>query len=786
MSRLMHPDDRERYFRPTPGFVVIAACGWRGFLLATVWFCLGDSSVLQSSPPDYRRDIKPILEKRCYSCHGRLKQKADLRLDAGFLVLKGGKDGPAAIPGDSRASKLIQRITASDEAERMPTEGKPLSSEQITLIRDWIDAGAKFPTDEIPPSSPAEHWAFQPLRRPSIPRVKDAEWCRNGVDRFILARLEARGWKPAPDASRPAWIRRAYLDLVGLPPSPEAVDAFVGSNRGREEILNQLLADPRYGERWARHWLDLVRYADSNGYERDAAKPFVWRYRDYVVNALNSDKGFDRFVIEQIAGDELTDRSAETVIATGVLRLGQWDDEPADPAADRYDQLDDVVSTTSQVFLGLTLGCARCHDHKFEPLSTRDYYSMVAVFNPLKRPQNGRTELVLPAGSFAELEAVQRRDREIERLKLAKNDPQVTELRQATPDLPMGYFLQEPSSKPPETRVLLRGNPLRPGDKVVPAVPAIAARRQPDFPEPASGTSRRRLGLAQWIVQPDNPLTARVLVNRVWQQHFGIGLVRTPSDFGLMGEPPTHPELLDWLADWFIHEGSWSLKKLHRLILSSRSWEMSRQANSEYIAADPENRLLSFAPYRRLEVEAIRDSILSVSGQLNQEMSGPSMFPTIPAAALEANTDKDTIWKASGASASSRRTLYAFIKRGLVVPLLEVMDLSDTVQSCARRLNTTVAPQALTLFNGEFVNQQAAYLAQRLRREAGPDPVRQIHLGYRLALGRPAHPSELTALRAFLQQESAANGRRDGDPDFAALVQLSRVLFNLNEFVYPE
>lgn len=547
------------------------------------------------------------------------------------------------------------------------------------------------------------------------------------------------------------------------------------------------------------------------------------------------------------------------MIATGFQRLGHWDDEPADPEADRFDQLDDMISTTSQVFLGLTLGCARCHDHKFEPLTARDYYSMAAVFDPLKRPQSGRTELTRPAGTPAELAALAVRDREIEkwnqqsaaarnafrevflasgqsqlsaeavaafraapnqrteaqkklvrdstkqleaelasampeelRRKLAENDCAIAALRAAAPDLPQGYFMEEPSPKPPVTRVLLRGNPSRPGEEVGPAVPAIAAKRPPQFPEAGPRTSRRRLGFAQWLASPENPLTARVLVNRVWQQHFGAGLVRTPSDFGLMGEPPTHPELLDWLAHWFVQDAQWSLKKLHRLILTSRTWRMSRTPNPDYAAADSENRLLSYIPYRRLEVEAIRDSILAVSGRLNPTMFGPPMFPTIPEQAIEANTDKQSIWKPSAESERSRRTVYAFIKRGLVVPMLEVLDLCDTVHSSAHRQVTTVAPQALTLFNGDFVNEQARHLAARLRREAGADASQQIKLAYRLALCRPPRATELNEMLAFLRQETEAarretlNAPASPQPDESALVQLCRVVLNLNEFVYPD
>jgi mono/diheme cytochrome c family protein len=670
-------------------------------------FLLG---VAAAAPPvDYERDIKPLLRERCVSCHGQLKQKGGLRLDAGSLIAKGGDSGPAH-------SLILERILSTDEEERMPPEGKPLTPDKVALLRAWIDQGAPSPPNEPVPGSPRDHWAFQPVTRLAIPAVNNRSWPRNPIDNFILARLEARGWQPSPPASEAALLRRLHLDLTGLPPSLD--------EQWRPTTIEQLLARPAYGERWARHWLDVVRYADSNGYERDAEKPFVWRYRDYVIQALNNDKPFNRFILEQIAGDRLPDATAETTIATGFLRLGHWDDEPADPAADRYDQLDDIVSTTGQAFLGLTIGCARCHDHKFEPLSTRDYYSMVAVFNSLERPQKGRTELTVGEA----------------------------------------YIWQE-SPSPPKTHILVRGSPANLGPEVTPAVPVILAPQQPAFPSP-------RLGLAHWIASDDNPVTARVIVNRVWQQHFGQGLVRTANDFGLMGEQPTHPELLDWLAHWFIHDAQWSLKRLHHLILSSQTWRMSKSVRAEYAAVDPDNLLLWRTPYRRLEVEAIRDATLFVSGRFNAKAFGPAMRPPIPAAALEANTDKDKIWKVSDEAETSRRTIYAFVKRGLVVPMLEVLDFADTVSSCPQRQITTVAPQALSLFNGGFVNEQAAHFALRLQREAGSHPHAQISLAWRLALGREPTAAEAEAARAFLGRES--------------LKELCRVILNLNEFLYPE
>jgi hypothetical protein len=660
----------------------------------------------------------------------------------------------------------------------------------VSVIPSGIVSGTVLggDTSPSPTASAREHWAFQPVQRPPVPVVRNSNWVRNPIDAFVLSRLEVRGWTPSPSASPPALLRRAHLALAGFPPLLEEQERFERdpSPLRLEKVVDDLLSRPSYGERWARHWLDLVRYADSNGYERDAEKPFVWRYRDYVIGALNTDRPYDQFLREQLAGDELPQVRAETLVATTFARLGHWDDEPADPVADRFDQLDDIVSTTSQAILGLTLGCARCHDHKFEPLTSADYYRMVAVFAPLQRPQNGRTELTLPLGSGAEREAVALRDREIAAVQRGTNDlsPQaitarVAALRREVPDLPAGYILQETGGTVPPTHVLVRGNPGRLGEVVTAGIPSVLPGAGWTPPRSAGSTSGRRRALVEWMVSSDNPLTARVIVNRVWQQHFGAGLVRTPSDFGVMGEPPTHPELLDWLSHWFVHDAGWSLKALHRLILSSNSWRMGRTQQPVPASEDPENRFLWHQPYRRLEVEALRDSMLAVSGELNRQAGGRGVFLPIPRAAMEANTDKDSIWSASPPDQAARRTVYAFVKRGLVVPMLEVLDLCDTVSSSARRQVTTVAPQALTLFNGEFVNEQAARLADRVVREVGTDPERQVDHLARLALCRPPSVVEREAYLGFLR---ALEPREPRD----RLVQVARVVLNLNEFAYPE
>ena len=847
----------------------------QAFLVAAV-FC---PAAAIADAVDFNRDIRPIFEARCHVCHNAETQQSEFRLDSREHALRGGGSGvPAIIPGDSVGSILYRYVAGLNEKVVMPPVEPRLTGEQVEQIRQWIDEGAPWPEDaevDAADSEPSkfdqarDHWAFQPRAQPSPPVVTDgavAKRVRNPIDAFVFGKLESGGRRPSRPARPHQLLRRVYLDLIGLPPNLDEQEAYLRdpTPESLDRVIGDLLERPTYGERWARHWLDLVRYADTNGYERDAIKPLVYRYRDYVIRSFNADKPFDRFAIEQLAGDELPGVSPETLIATGFHRLGPWDDEPADPLTDRYDQLDDMVRTTSEVFLGLTLGCARCHNHKFEPLTARDYYSMAAIFNPLTRPLKGRTELVRPIGTRSELDALEVRDEKIRALEekieaireqvqteflstgksalptralrayltpeadrdavelslvrefreqldaeLEKAGPRsarskvfdiedrICELRDETPTRDSAYILHEPRGEPPASHLLIRGKASNPGPEVPPAVPAVLSEPAPRFPswQRSNPTTLRRLSLARWIADPDNPLTARVVVNRVWQFHFGEGIVRTPSDFGLQGEPPTHPELLDWLANWFIEHG-WSLKKLHRLIMASNTYRMSKEWDPASGAEDPDNLLFWRFPYRRLEVEAIRDSMLAVSGRLNPQMYGSPMYPYVPPAALEGSSDPHLIWRPFDEEDASRRTIYAFVKRSMIVPMLEVLDLCDTTKSAAKRINTAVATQALTLFNGEFVNRQARHLAERLVREAGPNPRDQIDRAYRLALARSPTEEEQRTLLSFLEDESTRPAGEAGaavDPKRAreaasqeALVQMCRVIFNMNEFVYAD
>ncbi len=661
------------------------------------------------------------------------------------------------------------------------------------------------PAPAAPTETPEKHWAFQPVQRPALPLVRDRAWVRTPLDAFVRASLEKQGLHPAPPADRNTLLRRVYFDLIGLPPTPAEQHAFLAdpSPDAFARVVDDLLARPQYGERWGRHWLDVARYADTNGYERDGAKPHAWRYRDYVIDAFNKDKPYDRFVREQVAGDEMENSSAEAQIAATFLRLGTWDDEPAEPMMDRYDQLDDVLGTTAAAFLGVTLRCARCHDHKFEPFTQADYYRMLAVFEPLKRPQFGRTDLDRAVGNAAELaaheEAKARADtdsaalkKEIVALEQKNNlrpdekkeqrerlEKRLAAIKAAREELPLAYVWYESGPKAPVTHVLHRGDPTRPRQVVEPGLPEILQRHQQQPPRPLAHSTGRRLWLATWLTRSDNPLVARVMVNRVWQHHFGRGLVGTANDFGVMGDPPTHPELLDWLTAEFVARG-WSLKALHRLIVLSNTYQMAD-------TGDPKAAILSRWRQQRLEAEAVRDSILAVSGQLNPRMGGPGTYPPLPPTVLAGQSRPGDGWGKSDTRELARRSIYIFVKRSLAVPELEVLDAPDTTSSCDQRIVSTIAPQALTFLNGDFVNQQTRHFAERLQREAGADATAQVGLAFELALCRPARAEEVEASVAFLavqERQIEKDGTCGSEAGRKALAAFCLVLLNTNEFVY--
>ncbi|MCH2183865.1 MAG: DUF1549 and DUF1553 domain-containing protein, partial [Mariniblastus sp.] len=541
------------------------------------------------------------------------------------------------------------------------------------------------------------------MQRPEVPEVNAGNRVQNPIDAFILARLEEHAMAMAPPVGRRKLIRRVYFDLLGLPPTPEQSDAFVAdeSPKSYERLIDKLLSSKHYGERWARFWLDVVRYAESSGYERDHPKPNIWRYRDWVIRAFNDDMPYDRFVAEQLAGDEVPWRDEQTVIATGMIRAGTWNDEPNDPADYLYERLEDMVHVSSSAFLGLTVKCARCHDHKFDPIRQTDYYRLASFFW---------------AGYIGQSH---------------HGGP-------STEQLGFDVFgWTDKSSVPEPFCLLIKGDRHRPGAVVEPGfLSAIPELDRPLYSPPAgSKTSHRRLQFAHWITEKRNPLTARVLVNRLWQHHFGKAIVRSPNNFGFKSDPPTHPQLLDWLAAEFM-DGDWKIKRLHKLIMMSSVYRQAsiHPEQDSYVDMDFGNRRLWRQNRRRLDAEALRDAMLEVSGQLNRSVGGRSFYPRASSEALEGLSNKGNAWGRSSLSDRCRRSIYMVTRRSRLLPLMTTFDFSDTTLPCAKRDVTTVAPQALALMNNHFVHAQSTALAQRLEADMGDDVEAQVIRAWRLVL----------------------------------------------------
>ncbi len=725
-----------------------------GFAL-TLFACLsayGGTVGSDTQAEFFESKVRPILVNRCGSCHGAGQQKGNLRVDSLTALLKGGKSGAGIVARKAESSRIIEAVNYANPKLQMPPSGK-LDSREIEDLKLWIDQGARWPQAVKPDAGSAKpFWSVQPILHPAPPKVRNSSWVRNPIDSFVLSSLERKGMVPAPLVGRRDLLRRVYFDVVGLPPSPkEVADFLVDKTPGAyAKLVDRLLDSPRYGERWARYWLDLVRYADTNGYERDAEKPYSWKYRDYVIRALNEDKPYDRFIAEQLAGDELPDRSESTVTATGFLRLGTWDDEPNDPLQYKYERLDDLVHASSAAFLGLTVRCARCHDHKFDPISQKDYYAFAAAFyNGYLEPGDGKLMGGPPP----------------ERLKL-----------------PVLGFTDRNQSAPP-LHLLINGDPRRESDVVPPGYLSVLTKLQRPVvpPGPGADTTQRRLQLARWITDTRNPLTARVIVNRIWQYHFGQGLVRTPNNFGHKGALPTHPELLDWLASSFVakdeggswqatslipHPSSlacgWSLKKLHRLILLSNTYQMAsvHPLQNRYNQHDAGNEMLWRFNRKRLDADAIRDSILAVSGQLNLKESGPGFVPTVTREGLEGLSRKGAEWLPSAPQEQNRRTVYMFLKRALIMPLLTIFDFADTTQPLEQRDISLVAPQALALLNNPFLQQQSDAFARHIEKECGKDRQRQAERVWQIALGRAPSPSELSESLAHMRQVEVRENER--------------------------
>jgi mono/diheme cytochrome c family protein len=1006
--------------------------------------------------------VRPVLERSCFKCHGedpeRLKSGLELTTRAGLL--RGGSRGPALDTASPDGSLLLEAIAYENDQLEMPPAGR-MSDEEIAAIRQWVQVGAPYGGDQDELTAVAaegaftitdedrEWWSVRPLARPPAPHVRDRDWVGNEIDHFILARLEAAGLEPAAEADRRALIRRATYDLTGLPPTAAEVAAFQADERpdAWERLIDRLLSSPHYGEKWGRHWLDLVRFAETDGYERDRLKPGAWRYRDWVIDAFNSDVPYDDFLLHQLAGDEIETPTAASIIATGYLRLGIWDDEPTDTALAQYDDLDSILDTTSRVMLGMSMGCARCHDHRGDPIPQRDYYRMLSFFRgiapykvgggnqptpehyvdripaDLGSPEAGRAEERWRAerqrlvAELKRLEAEATREVGAERFAAAtaerdrglvahlafeeeaalvaqdgegrfhgrvedaavgiegvlgraygfdgendsvrierpvtddftislwfrssalapggverrwylgaglvdgnvegdvddfglalvgdgyvtagvgnptvflSSDPgyndgewhhvaftreratgalvlyvdgevvdealgssealdapaflevgrllaghghfegELDDLRfydrllsaREVLDVQLGGGVAEPFAdlvaewgkkhaerharvvdellalehprrdyldvlrvkelgpEAPPTHVLIRGNPHAPAQAVEPGFPEILDPQAPALPMrgPEAGTSGRRLALARWIASDDNIRTSRVMANRLWQYHFGRGLVPTPNDFGHFGREPTHPELLDWLAAELVDRG-WSLKSMHRLIMTSSAYRMSSRGEADALSKDPENNLIARFDMRRLAAEEIRDSILAASGTLNLELGGPGVYPTLPEEVLATASRPDEAWGDSTPEQAARRSVYIHVKRSLLHPLLDTLDLADTDATCPVRFVTTQPTQALTMLNSDFMNDQASLLAKRAREEAPGTLDASVARALQIVLGRGPRPDEVAGGVSLVRELEVEEGFAPDD----AFTGYCLVLLNLNEFVY--
>ncbi len=868
-----------------------------GSLVATSFL----TSTRAEEPVSFAKDIKPIFDSNCAACHGATTQLSKLDLSTRESALRGGERGPDIVPGRADDSRLY-RLVAGLEQPEMPLDGNALPAEQLARIKTWINEGAHWdvaaesaksepasspgpaagPENAVLPPGARDYWAFRlPVQAP-VPA--GAASLKNPIDRFLAKARQDKGLNPAPRADRLTLLRRAHLDLIGLPPTPAETAAFLAdiAPGAWERLIDRLLASPHYGERWGRHWLDVARYADTDGYEDDHDRPNAWRYRDYVIRSLNEDKPYNVFLTEQLAGDEIDNKTIDTRIATAFLRLGpRVEVREGDNPQYRYDYLDDMIATIGKGTLGLTLQCARCHNHKFDPILQRDYYALqatlfgyvetdypltpkedvdaynkkVAAINtkqaPLRteirkieapyrerlraeaikrdfplniqqavaKPESERTDgerlladqvlksaiIDIKVDEAMKPEDLARRkalDAEIKEIEKERPEPlptadivtdgdyrfspdRVTEGTVAAVNLAAlraqlkGSYLHTGPGRyeVPPSNFLIRGDYNAKGAPTNPGFVTVATYGNPatEIPRPDGHTSGRRLALAQWLTSRDNPLPARVMVNRIWSHHFGRGIVGTLENFGKMGDQPTHPELLDWLAVEFMNRG-WSIKQMHRLMMTSDAYQMASRYNEPTTAAtDPNNQYLWRYRIQRLDAEVVRDNIMATAGTIDLTIGGPPIFPHIQPELLKAvsfsrihgiyrnQDDGPAVW---------RRSIYVYTKRNLPFPMMQAFDLPDLNVSFGARNVSTVPTQALTLMNNEFVTRQAQLFADRIKTAAGADQVKQIDLAYRFALARPPTPKEMTVARELVEGRTLA--------DFA------NVMLNLNEFLYME
>lgn len=711
--------------------------GSRRWLAAIVVFiCLPCSdNVLAADVVDFERDVATVLIKRCVECHRGDEKSGGLDLTSQQGLKNGGDSGAVVDTQDAAESYLLQRVTAGEMPPEAKGQSQKIPADEISILRRWIEQGASWPsgrklslferTTEV--RAGRDWWSLQPIQRAEVPLLKSRPQPNHPIDALIGKRLEDAGMIPAPRADKRVLIRRLYYDLLGLPPTPREIADYLADDSpdAWEKLIDELLDRPQYGERWARYWLDLARYAETSGYERDQEKPFAWKYRDWVVRAFNDDLPFADFVTCQLAGDEIENRTEQSVVATGFLRLGTWNDEPNDAADYQYDRLEDLVHTTSSTFLALTVKCARCHTHKFDPIHQDDYYRMGAAF--WAGPVAARDRSLLGGPSADELG--------------------VNEV--------LGWTDLARTARP--LHVLKNGERAHPLHEVKPGSLSSIAALARDFEPPPDDarTTRRRLQLAHWIADPANPLPARVYVNRLWQHHFGEAIVRTPNNFGFLADPPTHPALLDWLASEFLARGG-STKAIHKLILTSETWRQSsiHPQASRYEKMDSGNRLWWRAERRRLDAEALRDSMLHASGEIDLTIGGPSFKASISPEALEGLSRKSAAWQASPPDAQNRRSLYMYMKRGLLPPLMTTFDLCDATLPVGQRDVTTVPTQALALLNNRFVHDRSRALAiQVTGQTANVD--RQVRSIWSAILKRDPSSDELELAKTHLTRQRA-------------------------------
>ncbi len=792
---------------------------WQGDLIA-------DQKPSREGVEFFEKKVRPLLVQHCYSCHSAdaKKVRGGLLLDSRPGLLKGGDSGPAVVPGAPRQSLLVRAVRHADESLKMPPKGK-LSAREIGDLETWVKMGAPDPRTAAtiakePPrynfDEARKFWSFRPVRDPPPPALKDSTWARTPIDRFVLARLEAKGMRPAPDADRLALVRRATFGLTGLPPTPEEVDAFLAdrSPDAREKLIDRLLASPHYGERWGRHWLDLVRYADTSGCNSDFPVPTAWLYRNYVIDSLNADKPYDLFVREQVAGDLLPHaseaRRRELIVATGYLAIGRRFGSLAD---EFHLTLEDNIDNIGKTVLGLSLGCARCHDHKFDPLPTKDYYALYGILNsarysfpgteippqprdfvPLATPEEWKTVVEPYEKQLAEAQKeLERREKERDEARARRRKPgeprpslaevnlpvQIAKSRRDAlllkrPRLFKAYAVQE--GRPANARLHRKGDPKVLGEEVPRGFLTVLGGQR--LPDGFKGSGR--LQLAQWLTDPANPLTARVIANRVWQYHFGEGLVRTPNDFGARGTPPTHPDLLDHLAARLVRSG-WSLKALHREVMLSRTYQMACIENAEYARRDARNELWWTFSRRRLSAEEFRDAMLAAGGGLDRSKDEEHPFP-IPPFRFTQHLPFYGIYD------SDCRSVYLMQQRIRKHPWLEVFDGADPNATTDRRPLNTTPIQALFAMNDPFVHQQADRLAARLLAREGDEEGR-VDYAHRLAFGRPSTGEERKACADFLAACRAALGDTAIPPDgreAAAWASLARVIFCSSEFSFVD